>query len=180
MKKFKLFILPVLLFVLGIGVLGSVYATPKTTVAPAVEAPVVSQVAPVVEPPATVESLLAAVNAERAKVGAPALVIDERLNQSAQAKADDMRARNYRAHIDPDGKRGVDIAHEYAPDICVTHVGENLVWGETETPQELMTSSAMYSWKNSKKHYEAMIDTGYIYTGFGVNGSIVVEHFCKP
>ena len=175
MKKFKLFILPVLLFVLGIGVLGSVYATPKTTVAPAVEAPVVSQVAPV-EPPATVESLLAAVNAERAKVGAPALILDERLNQSAQIKADDMRARDYRAHIDPDGKPGVDYAHEIAPDICTVHVSENLQYGVGGlSAQRIVTS-----WTTSRLHYEAMINSDYVYTGFGVNSDIAVEHFCKP
>lgn len=179
MKKFKLFIIPTLLFVLGMGVLGGVYVCSKSTEKPIVETPVASQVVKAVEPPPTVESLLAAVNVERAKAGVPALVIDERLNQSAQAKADDMRARNYRGHVDPEGKHGYELARELAPDICVRHASENLSWNTKERTQQFTTRSVVFGWKDSPKHYAAMIDVKYIYTGFGINGDIAVEHFCK-
>ena len=44
------------------------------------------------EPKATVESLLKSVNEERRKVGVQPLILDERLNKSAQAKSDSMMA----------------------------------------------------------------------------------------
>lgn len=135
----------------------------------------------VVEPdttPATAESLLVAVNAERAKVGTTPLQIDERLNKSAQAKADDMRARGYREHVDPDGKHGYTLVYDYAPGLC-SYSSENLYYGSQDgvaVPSVVPISA----WMASEKHKQAMLDSKYSYTGFGVNGNLVVEHFCQP
>lgn len=131
------------------------------------------------EPKATVASLFAAVNAERAKVGIPALVLDERLNRSAQVKADDMRNRNYVGHIDPDGKHGYEYAREYASNICMPHVSENLIL-DSRGPMVAPTHVIIDAWISSELHYKAMVSQDYAYTGFGINKGLVVEHFCKP
>ena len=49
------------------------------------------------------QSLGADVNAERAKRGLPALVIDDTLNRFAYAKAFEMASRGYFGHTDPNG-----------------------------------------------------------------------------
>lgn len=129
--------------------------------------------------PLTVENLLERINAERAKYGVQPLVIDERLNQSAQVKADDMRNRDYREHVDPDGKQGYEYAFEMASDACGSYASENYVWSKDgSTFNGLETSIG--SWNHSKPHHDAIIDSKYVYTGFGINGDIVVEHFCQP
>ena len=56
--------------------------------------------------PPDAQEMLELVNQERAKVGAAPLKLDERLNASAQEKADDMQNRDYYGHISPDGTRG--------------------------------------------------------------------------
>lgn len=122
----------------------------------------------------TVQELMDAVNAERAKVGVAPLTIDTRLNQSAQVKADDMIANNYYAHVDKNGKHGYAYAYDYDPD-C-KRASENIVYGGSG----MTTSRAMTSWKGSKAHYEAMVNPAYTTTGFGIQDTVIVEHFCKP
>lgn len=123
--------------------------------------------------PPTIDELFTLVNAERAKQGVAPLIIDERLNKSAQQKADDMFNRNYFDHSDPEGRRGATIAYEFAPDICGTS-SENLTWGKYKNT----SFEAIRSWKASKPHYDAMVNAKYIYTGLGVSGDKIVQHFC--
>lgn len=129
--------------------------------------------------PLTVENLLIEINLERAKYGVEPLILDERLNHSAQIKADDMRNRNYRTHADPEGKHGYEYAFEQAPDACGSYASENIGWNHVgETPNRL--DAALASWYVSKPHHDAIVDPKYVYTGFGINVDIVVEHFCQP
>lgn len=123
----------------------------------------------------TVASLLQAVNEERTKVGVAPLVLDDRLNKSAQVKADDMVARNYFAHESPDGKHGYAIAREYASD-CKS-VSENILDDINE--QNFVTEGSVQAWKTSPAHYTAMVDPKYSLTGFGISGFKIVEHFCE-
>ncbi len=48
--------------------------------------------------------LLISTNTERSSNGLPALSINDKLNQAAQAKANDMVARDYWSHNTPDGQ----------------------------------------------------------------------------
>ena len=125
----------------------------------------------------TVQELLDAVNAERTKVGVQPLILDARLNQSAQAKAEDMTENNYFAHSDANGKHGYSYAYDYNPE-C-RNASENLSWAKYDTPPYLDITKMMNGWINSKPHYEAMINDEYIITGFGISGDKIVEHFCK-
>lgn len=119
--------------------------------------------------------LLKLVNAERAKYGVPPLKEDTRLDTSAQRKADDMVKYDYFGHVSPhDGKHG----YEYINDVgiyCKTD-SENL----TEANDDVNTSSrAVEAWVKSPPHHKAMINADYSYTGFGISGGTVVEHFCE-
>jgi len=124
----------------------------------------------------SVDNLLKAVNQERAKVGVAPLAIDERLNKSAQTKAQDMKARNYFGHVDPDGKHGYMYIREYAPDTC-TSASENIQDSKVESDNIL--EADMSAWIHSPPHYAAMIDPKYNATGFGITSTGLVEHFCE-
>ena len=121
--------------------------------------------------PLNADKILELVNAERAKVGVAPLVSDPRLVATAQARADDMVARNYFSHYDP-----------------VT--GESLVKIKPTNPQCVSASENISSyqpnsnevvtgWVNSRAHYAAMVDARYTLTGVAVKNRIVVQHFCQ-
>ena len=59
--------------------------------------------------PPDAQEMLELVNKERAKVGAAPLKLDERLNASAQEKANDMQNRGYYDHKSPDGIEGYSL-----------------------------------------------------------------------
>lgn len=166
------FILPaIIIAVLAVGSavtygLSTFHSTPVT------EAPTTSQT---YKKP-TVSELLDLVNTERAKNGVAALKLDERLNQSAQRKADDMATYHYFAHVSPhDGKHG----YEYINDVgieCGTD-SENIAFSTDGT--DVSSSEALKSWIDSPAHFSAMIDSKYTLTGFGIVGKAIVEHFCQ-
>lgn len=129
---------------------------------------------PVEKPvPPTVDELFRLVNEERAKVGVAPLKLDPLLNKSAQLKAEDMAKNNYFAHSDANGKHG----YSYVADVgkrCV-YSSENL----RDNDEYINTSvEVIDGWKSSKPHYEAMTDSKYESTGFGIAKDKIVEHFC--
>jgi len=131
-----------------------------------------------VEQPATVQGLLEAVNAERAKVGIAPLVIDERLNQSAQRKADEMIATGEYGHVNAAGVHGYEYARETTGQDC-NGISENLT-GNDDMSTVATLEKSMNSWLGSTPHREAMLDPKYTSTGFGVTDYAVVQHFCRP
>jgi uncharacterized protein YkwD len=140
----------------------------------------ISQATPVqaVPQPPTVSELLILINVERAKVGVKPLVIDERLNQSAQYKADDELSRNYFGHYDPvTGKaNGLAKIEQLTGKLC-TYVSENLVWNKDKST--MSSSEAISWWMGSTPHRTALLDSKYTLTGFGINKYVIVEHFCQ-
>lgn len=124
----------------------------------------------------SVDNLLKAVNQERAKVGVAPLAIDERLNKSAQTKAQDMKTRNYFGHVDPDGKQGYSYVFDFAPGVCA-YASENIQDSKVESDNILEVD--MSAWIHSPPHYAAMIDPKYSTTGFGITSTGLVEHFCE-
>lgn len=106
------------------------------------------------------QEMLVRVNAERAKQGLPALVLNELLNQSAQKKSEDMFTRDYFAHESPDG---------VSPHQLITSMGypaqtsaENLAKGQ-KTIDEVMTG-----WMNSPGHRANILFNGIEEAGFGL------------
>ena len=125
--------------------------------------------------PPTEQSVLAAVNAERAKVGVAPLQLHPNLSRTAQMKADDMIVRNYRGHLMPDTNQPLtEEMRQLQSAVCVS-ASENLTWNDSLTN----TKQSMNSWLNSPPHKAAMLDPKYTYTGIGVgDGKVVVQHFC--
>lgn len=124
-------------------------------------------------PLATREELLKLVNEERARNGVAPLVVDDRLNQSAQEKVDDMVKNNYIAHESPiNGRHGYELAADIMKYDCIT-LGENISFGRNDT------TDIVSGWIGSDKHHKAMINTKYSLTGFGIANNLYVEHFCE-
>lgn len=162
MKKLLIGLLATLVFTTGavaVSVSSEPEYTPKSS--PTVEA----------VPPSS-DELLRLVNKERAKVGVAPLVIDERVQEAAQLKADDMLKNNYFDHVDANGKHGYTYVIDTGAD-C-TYAGENITWNTHVNDSK----TAVEAWVGSKSHYEAMIDAKYTTTGFGIADRKIVQHFC--
>lgn len=125
----------------------------------------------------TPDGMLALINAERAKVGVPALTIDENVQKSAQLKATDFATRNYYQH----NVLGTD--NPYTPEMSrlllerCSYVGENI------NGDILSSAQAVDKWLASPPHKAAILDPKYSKTGFGVaqendGDYFTVQHFC--
>ena len=107
-------------------------------------------------------------NNARAKVNAPVLITDPLLTKAAQAKADDMAAKGYFAHVSPDGKLPwywfdkAGYKYEYA--------GENLAvdFGESE--------KLVDAWMNSPTHKENILNPHYTQIGIGIAEGLYKGH----
>ncbi len=160
---------------------------------PTVTASHTAQIAHVSQPtkyevgPPDAQKILELVNAERAKVGVAPLRIDERLNQSAQVKADDMANTNYFSHIKPGEtgmngvQKGYDLTRQADGRSMCSEVSENIRW----TPIDYSTSQVIYDgWYNSPPHITAIRKANYMLTGIAISKSAdkyyTVEHFCIP
>lgn len=122
--------------------------------------------------------LLASTNNARAANGLAPLSLNSQLNNSAQAKAQDMANKNYWAHVSPDGTQPWYFFDQAG--YAYIRAGENLAYG-------FMTSQgAVDGWMNSATH-RANILGDYYDVGFGIvnapdyqsNGqqTIVVAHY---
>lgn len=126
------------------------------------------------------QEMLELVNEERAKVGAAPLKLDERLNASAQEKADDMQNRDYYGHVSPEGTRGTIFVFKHMPSKC-RYAGENLA---NILVPDSNSRNPISTWMSSNKgHREAILDKDYDLVGFGVSkdkygNSLIVQHFC--
>lgn len=138
-----------------------------------------AQPKPLVEEPATVVGLLAAVNAERAKVGVSPLVLDDKLMESAQWKAEKMVETGNFAHVDPSTGENDGLEYLLSLKPNCGYVSENWT-GFKEKDRVATNSTSMNWWLNSKPHREAMLDPKYTSTGFGVTNYAIVQHFCQP
>lgn len=122
------------------------------------------------------QELLELVNAERSKYGVAPLVMDDRLNQSAQMKADDMVTYNYFGHVNHDGTHGTSYINQTAPGTC-SYGSENI----RDNNISINTSrEAFDAWVVSVPHHNAMLRADFTLTGFGVKNDQVVQHFCLP
>lgn len=107
----------------------------------------------------SVEGLLSATNASRSANGAGGLTVNAKLAAAAQAKANDMAARNYWSHNTPDGNPPwVFISNAgYSYD----QAGENLAYGFANSVDTVK------GWMNSPSHRENMLKKAFTEVGFG-------------
>ncbi|MFT4532463.1 MAG: hypothetical protein ACI9T8_000486 [Candidatus Saccharimonadales bacterium] len=103
--------------------------------------------------------LLSSTNSQRASNGAGALAINSKLNAAAQAKANDMQARDYWAHKTPDGEDPWVFVDAQGYDF--NKAGENLAYGYSSS------STTVTGWMNSPSHRANMLDTAFTEVGFG-------------
>lgn len=136
-----------------------------------------------VEDPLNAQTILELVNEERAKVGAKPLEMDERLNQSAQAKCEDMQTNDYFSHEDKQGNSPFMLISKYFPDY--DKLGENLIYGAGESSEKFLSR-----WMNSPEHKKNIVDGDFSLTGVSVctidpnwtrytDGHYAVQHFGK-
>lgn len=130
----------------------------------------------------SVSGLLSATNAQRDAHGIAGLAGNGQLNSAAQAKANDMVARNYWSHTTPDGQQPwvfIDnTGYKY------TKAGENLAYGFATS------ADAVTAWMNSPSHKANMLDSVFTEVGFGFansanyngdgNQTVVVAMYAKP
>jgi len=127
---------------------------------------------------ALAQELLAAVNAERAEVGAPPLRLDPTLAKIADFYACRMVEDGFFAHEDPFDGSTVDVrAADFG--YVFVKIGENLAAGQGSVDQ------VMDDWMGSPEHRANILDPTY--TDFGVAvklggdcGSYWVQEFGRP
>ncbi|WP_328719184.1 CAP domain-containing protein [Streptomyces sp. NBC_00247] len=151
-------------------------ATPsvtKTTAAPApakstaaAAAPAPTSAAPKTEAPATSAvasartAVLDLVNQERSKAGCSPVTLSSSLTSLAQSFSQDMAARDFFDHTDPDG----DTPWDRAAAAGITNLGgENIARGQADA------QAVMDSWMNSEGHRANILNCDYTTLGVGVH-----------
>ncbi|MCS0603119.1 sigma-70 family RNA polymerase sigma factor [Streptomyces sp. LP11] len=135
----------------------------KTASAPAPRPTRTASAAPPPQPaPAgTVAQVIALVNKERATAGCGPVTEDSELDKAAQAHSDDMAARNFFEHTNPDGadpgQRITAAGYRWST------YGENIAKGQ-QTPE-----SVMDSWMNSPGHRANILNCSFKNLGVGVH-----------
>ena len=112
--------------------------------------------------PATVSArsaVLALVNQERAKAGCDPVTADAPLTSLAQGFSEDMAARGFFDHTDPDGRTPWDRA---ARAKVSGLAGENIARGQTDA------RAVMNSWMHSEGHRKNILDCDFETLGVGV------------
>ncbi|MFE4967776.1 CAP domain-containing protein [Streptomyces sp. NPDC056660] len=135
-------------------------ATP-TPAKTATKAPVKTTAPITVSEAAAAEAeVLKLVNEERAKVGCSALSVNSSLTKLAEAFSEDMAARDFFDHTDPDGKTPWDRA---AAAGIANLGGENIARGQA-TAQAVMDA-----WMNSEGHRANILNCDFKTLGVGVH-----------
>ncbi|MEV7403363.1 CAP domain-containing protein [Streptomyces sp. NPDC091267] len=139
-------------------------SAPASSKAAATKAPT-SAPAPRTTAPATTDSsaqaaVLSLVNQERAKVGCSAVTASSSLASLAQNFSDDMAARGFFDHTDPDGQTPWDRAAKAGVDGLG---GENIARGQADA------QAVMDAWMNSDGHRANILNCDYKTLGVGVH-----------
>lgn len=106
------------------------------------------------------QALLQETNEDRRNHGQATLTSNEDLREAAQAKAEDMIARNYWSHNAPDGSTPWNFIT--AAGYQYQAAGENLAYGFTSA------DAVMNAWMKSDGHRANLLNAAYSEVGFGV------------
>ncbi|WP_235753864.1 CAP domain-containing protein [Psychrobacillus sp. INOP01] len=102
-------------------------------------------------------------NKERAKAGLKALQIDTKLTQSAQAKSQDMKNKNYFSHTSPTYGSPFDQMKSFG--VTYKSAAENIAMGQ-RTPAEVVDA-----WMKSPGHKANIMNASYTHIGVGLSDS---------
>lgn len=105
------------------------------------------------------QRLLETTNKQRAANQKTALILNDKLTQAAQTKANDMAKRNYWSHVTPDGQQPWYFIQQTG--YAYQKAGENLAYGFDSS------ADTVTGWMNSKSHRENLLDSAYREVGFG-------------
>ncbi|MEU2632397.1 CAP domain-containing protein, partial [Kitasatospora sp. NPDC007106] len=101
------------------------------------------------------------VNQERSKVGCTPVKSDDKLELAAQRHSDDMAARNFFDHTNPDGK---------GPQPRIDAAGYKWSsWGENIARGQRDAADVMKSWMDSPGHKANILNCGFTDLGVGVH-----------
>ena len=100
-------------------------------------------------------------NSQRASNGLQPLIENVKLDAAAQAKAKDMFAQQYFAHVSPSGIGAADLAKNAAYDFLA--IGENLALGDFADDKDLVQA-----WMNSPGHRANILNAKYMEIGVAV------------
>lgn len=122
--------------------------------------------------PITIYELHELVNTERVKAGLQPLILDDRLNQSALLKVQELDREGWddTPHVNDDGKRGIGYIFQTMPE-C-KYGSENLLVNTVEA------KIGVDWWMNSTAHREAMLSDKYSRVGYAVLNGYVAQHLC--
>jgi hypothetical protein len=107
----------------------------------------------------SIGGLLSDTNVQRSANGVGSLSLNDRLDAAAQAKADDMAARNYWSHYTPEGNPPWIFVN--AQGYSYQKLGENLATGFADE------QSTINGWMASPPHRENLLDPAFSDVGFG-------------
>lgn len=115
-----------------------------------------------------VQQLLENTNQRRTEAGLGSLTLNQQLSQAAAGKAADMFAKNYWAHVSPDGKTPWDFI--VSSGYKYTVAGENLAKNFQDS------SGVVNAWMASPSHRDNVLKSSYKEVGFAVvNGKLQGE-----
>ncbi|GHF36083.1 hypothetical protein GCM10010218_16950 [Streptomyces mashuensis] len=109
----------------------------------------------------TAQKVVALVNAERAKAGCSPVTSNSLLDAAAQGHSDDMAARGFFDHTNPDGKGPGDRIT--AAGYRWSTYGENIAYGQQDA------AAVMDSWMNSPGHRANILNCSFKEIGIGIN-----------
>ncbi|MER5635442.1 sigma-70 family RNA polymerase sigma factor [Kitasatospora sp. NPDC002227] len=132
-------------------------ASPSRTAKPSPAAPS----ARAATPAGAVQQVIDLVNAQRAKAGCGPVKSNAQLQKAAQGHSDDMAARNFFDHTNPDGQGPQ--ARIDATGYRWSTWGENIAMGQADPP------SVMDSWMNSPGHRANILNCAFTDLGVGVH-----------
>lgn len=108
----------------------------------------------------SISGLVEETNVQRTGGGLASLALNSKLNQAAQAKANDMAARNYWSHNTPEGNPPWTFFSSAGYDYKAA--GENLAYGFDSS------STTVVAWMNSPGHRANIMNGAYTEVGFGI------------
>ncbi|MEU8032986.1 sigma-70 family RNA polymerase sigma factor [Streptomyces sp. NPDC049099] len=113
------------------------------------------------QPTGTVDQVVALVNKERAAAGCGPLAEDPQLQKAAQGQSDDMAARDFFDHTNPDGAD---------PGQRITAAGYRWsTYGENIARGQQTAAAVMDSWMNSPGHRANILNCSFKNIGVGVH-----------
>lgn len=130
--------------------------------------------------PLTKSGIIALANTDHAQAGLSKLTEDATLDAAAQAKANDMAAKGYFAHVDPSGN---------APWMWFKKFGY-YYWGAAENLAVNFDSDSAVNtaWMNSPSHRANLLNSSYSRMGIGIAhgtyqgkpATFIVQFFANP